>query len=97
MYIMIQDKTAFLEYPLLQMGDSFDQVRMDFYLDRARAQVEMVVLDGGREVGKYQAHVPQERLYDQYALELMFAERHSGSGIKYEIQVHGEFPKEQLN
>lgn len=94
---MIQDKTAFLEYPLLEMGDSFDQVRMDFYLDRARAQIDITVLDGGWEVRKYQAHVPRERLYDQYAVELLFAEQHGSRGIKYEIQVHGEFPQGQLN
>ena len=94
---MIQDKTAFLEYPLLQMGDSFDQVRMDFYLDRTRSQIDMIVFDSGREVGKYQAHVPRERLYDQYAVELMFAEQHGGRGVKYEIQIHGEFSQGPLN
>ncbi|MDO8511213.1 MAG: hypothetical protein Q7S55_03545 [Nanoarchaeota archaeon] len=94
---MIQDKTAFLEYPLLQMGDSFDQVRMDFYLDRARTQIEIAMFDGGQEVGKYQAHVPQERLYEQYAIELLFAEQHRGRGVKYEIQIHGEFPQGPLN
>jgi hypothetical protein len=94
---MFQDKIAFLEYPSLHLEDSFDQVQMNFYLDRARAQIDMVLFQNGREVRKFQAHVPQERLYEQYGIELLFAENNSRRGIRYEIQVHGTFPREKLN
>jgi len=94
---MFQDTTAFLEYPSLHLQGSFDLVRMDFYPYRVRGQMDMSIFNSGREVAKFNLHVPTERLYEQYGLEQIFAERCSDNKVRYEINIHGTFPENQQN
>lgn len=94
---MFQDKTAFLEYPSRYVRNYFDSIQVDFHLERARAQIDMVVYNGSQEVAKFNAHVPTERLFEQYVIEQAYAEQHNDKGIRHEIRLHGAFPHHQQN